>query len=87
VRALELEAPGVVCVPVLGVPGAVQQLVLDGGLSVVESLWPWRKDPEILKDPKGHQSHDKGRIVCLEVMRQPGQAVVRKAPSPESCCS
>jgi hypothetical protein len=31
VRALELEAPGVVCVPVLGVPGVVRQLVLDDG--------------------------------------------------------
>jgi hypothetical protein len=38
VRALELEAPGVVCAPVLGVQGAVQQLVLDGGLLVAESL-------------------------------------------------
>ena len=52
-RAPELEAPGVVCAPALGVQGAVQQLVLDGGLSVAESLWPWRKDPEILKDRKG----------------------------------
>ena len=52
-RALELEAPGVVCAPALEVQGAVQQLVLDGGLSVAECLWPWRKDPKILKNRKG----------------------------------
>ncbi len=38
VRALELEAPGVVCAPAMGVRCAVQRLVLDGGLSVAESL-------------------------------------------------
>ncbi len=57
--------PWVVCALVLGVPGVVWQLVIDGGLFVAGSLWPWRKDPEILKAPRGHQSHDKGRIVCL----------------------
>jgi hypothetical protein len=40
VRALELEAPGVVCAPALEVQGAVQQLVLDGGLFVAGRLWP-----------------------------------------------
>ncbi len=87
VRALELEAPGVMCVPVLGVMGAVQQLVLGGGLLVAESLWPWRKDPEILRAPRGHLSRQKGRHcersrICQQVM-----AVVRKATSPQSCCS
>ena len=43
-RALELEAPGVVCAPALGVPGVVRQLVLDDGLFVAGSLWLWRKD-------------------------------------------
>ena len=61
-RALELEAPGVVCAPVLGVLGAVQQLVLDGGLFVAESLWPWRKDPKILEAPKVLQSREEGGI-------------------------
>ncbi len=86
-RTLELEATGVVCAPALGVQDEVLQLVLDGGLFVAGNLWSWRKGPEILKAARGRQSRDKGRIVCLEVMRQPGQAVVRKAPSPQSCCS
>ena len=86
-RALELGAPGVVCVPVLGVPSAVQQLVLDGGLLVAESLWPWRKDPKILGDPRGHLSRQKSghcerSRICEQVM-----AVVRMAASPQSCCS
>ena len=86
-RALEREAPGVVCAPVLGVQGAVQQLVLDGGLLVAESLWPWRKDPEILRAPRGHLSRQKSghcerRRFCKQVM-----AVVRMATSPQSCCS
>ena len=54
-RALELGEPGMVCVPVPGVQSAVQQLVLDGGLSVAESLWPWRKDHEVLKAALGHR--------------------------------
>ena len=81
VCALELGVPAVVCVLVLGVPGVVQQLVLDGGSFLAGSLWPWRKDPEILKAPRGHRSRQKGRL-CQQVM-----AVVRKAPSPQSCCS
>ena len=48
-RALELEAPGVVCAPALGVPGVVRQLVLVDGLFVAGSLWPWRKGPKILE--------------------------------------
>ena len=81
VCALELGVPAVVCVLVLEVPGVVQQLVLDGGLFVAESLWLWRKDPEILKAPRGRQSRGEGGI-CRQVME-----VVRKAPSPQSCCS
>ena len=81
---LELGAPGaggcrvVVGMPEMGVPGVVQQLVLDDGSG---SSWPWQKDPEILKALKGRQSRGEGGI-CQQVM-----GVVRKAPSPQSCCS
>ena len=87
VCALELGAPGaggcrvVVGMPEQGVPGVVRQLVLDGGSFVAGSSWPWRKDPEILKALKVLQSREEGGI-CQQVME-----VVRKAPSPQSCCS
>ena len=40
VRALELEAPGMVCALALGVQDEVLQLVLAGGLVVAGNLWP-----------------------------------------------